>query len=83
MRSSNIPGSYIFLLFFSQFGLYAILVRFSSIIAQLLKNILTLPVHLCVLANRFHARMKICLQEHTKGAPDYEQNGAAQQRRAL
>ena len=41
MRSSNIPGSYIFLLFFSQFGLYAILVRFSSIIAQLLKNIRT------------------------------------------
>ena len=41
MRSSNIPGSYIFLLFFSQFGLYAIFVRFSSIIAQLLKNIRT------------------------------------------
>ena len=41
MRSSNIPGSYIFLLFFSQFGLYAILVRFSSIIEQLLKNIRT------------------------------------------
>ena len=31
---------------------------------------------------RFHARMKICLQEGTKGAPFYEQKGAAKQRRA-
>ena len=81
MRSSNIPGSYIF--FFSQLELYANFFFFSSIIAQFFKNILTLSVHSCVLANRFHACMKICLQGHTKGAPDYEQNGAAKQRRAL
>lgn len=42
MRSSNIPGSYIFLLFFLHFELYAIFIRFSSIIAQFPKNILTL-----------------------------------------
>ena len=48
MRSSNIPGSYIFLLFFSHFELYAIFIRFSSIIAQFPKNILTLVTfHQC------------------------------------
>ena len=69
MRSSNIPGSYIFLLFFSQFGLYAILVRFSSIIAQLLKNIRTAFVlnynthHSApaVVDNFLHGILELCL----------------------
>ena len=69
MRSSNIPGSYIFLLFFSQFGLYAILVRFSSIIAQLLKNIRTAFVSNdnthhsapAVVDNFLHGILEFCL----------------------
>ena len=39
-------------------------------------------VHSYIPVGRFHARMKICLHECTKGAPSYEQKGAAKQRRA-
>ena len=40
-------------------------------------------VHSYILVGRFHARMKICLHECTKGAPFHEQKRAAKQRRAL
>ena len=40
-------------------------------------------VHSYILVGRFHACMKICLHEWTKGAPFHEQKWAAQQRRAL
>ena len=40
-------------------------------------------VHSHILVGRFHARMKICLHEYAKGAPFYEQKGAAKQRKAL
>ena len=36
-------------------------------------RILLVTVHSYLFASRFHARMKICLQKGTKGAPFYEQ----------
>ena len=44
---------------------------------------LSVTVHSYILVGRFHARMKICLHECTKGAPFHEQKGAAKQRKAL
>ena len=34
---------------------------------------MSLPVHSYLSGSRFHARMKICLQKGTKGAPSHEQ----------